>query len=111
MSKHTPGPWNFQGNGYGWRNGEYQSDGNAANGYCPFCAHGESASECVANARLIAAAPELLEACEAAVTMFSVKPDSSLPDDIKAQWGEMFKRDPACRRLLTAIAKAKGQPE
>jgi hypothetical protein len=76
-SKHTPGPWTFQGNGYHWRNGEYQSDGTSeTTGFCPFCAHGESAAECVANARLIAAAPELLEACKALTAIETSEPCS-----------------------------------
>lgn len=65
MSKHTPGPWAISGDetvtvrdtqdGYvallGWLKGRHI-------GPC------RSAAEVYANARLIAAAPELLEACE-----------------------------------------------
>lgn len=59
MSKHTPGPW------------KCAATGLARSGLPEFEIHWSDAGECVAevvhgeaNARLIAAAPELLEACE-----------------------------------------------
>ena len=52
------------------------------------------------------AVPDLLAACKATVEMFCVKPDSTLPDDIKAQMTTMFQRDPTCQQVLAAIAKA-----
>lgn len=59
MSKHTPGPWRFTSRPH---DGNYMrihcssdpNEGDNLRGYC-----GE------ANARLIAAAPDLLEACKA----------------------------------------------
>ena len=67
MSGHTPGPWKFvadEFNSHGGRNqlGSIQSrkwfiaviEGDA----------GEDANECMANARLIAAAPDLREVCD-----------------------------------------------
>ncbi len=57
MSKHTPGPWTFRQAGANWR--VYASDGRSFDAgdalYHP---------ENEANARLIAAAPELLRALE-----------------------------------------------
>jgi hypothetical protein len=54
-----------------------------------------------ANAHLIAAAPELLEACRWAVNHFTPA-DNPMPDQIKAREVELVKA------LRAAIAKAKG---
>ena len=58
---------------------------------------------------LFAAAPDLLDACKAAVDLFSVKADSNLPDEIKVAWSAKFKEDPVCQRLVAAITKAEGR--
>jgi hypothetical protein len=58
--KHTAGPWKWDGGGYIDAPRECIAGINATG----------SPSESEANARLIAAAPELLEACEAARTVW-----------------------------------------
>lgn len=90
MSKHTPGPWTARepnGPGMGWRVGP------AWLGEKPW------SDETSANARLIAAAPDLLAALEAATA------------EIRAIYGD---QPPATNSVVmlieAAIAKAKGQP-
>ena len=57
MSAHTPGPWRVgEGTGYINQTAIEPSIG---------CVYGKG-EECVATAKLIAAAPDLLEACKAA---------------------------------------------
>lgn len=65
MSKPTPGPW------YANRNGVHIKKGTA--GLCVACAYdpnepNQSNDVCHANARLIAAAPDLLAACKLALS-------------------------------------------
>lgn len=55
MSKHTPGPW------------EAVCNDVCVDGKILFLGTGEDYSKRAANARLIAAAPEMLEACVAAM--------------------------------------------
>lgn len=75
MTKHTPGPWLFRTaptsagichivSAAGWRGAFIYGDGirEAVDDAIP------RAQELAANARLIAAAPELLEACKAALS-------------------------------------------
>ena len=66
MSKHTPGPWEIEEHyhfGYRWISGPQHSQ----LAQVVWCMEDEDRSpECEANARLIAAAPDLLAACEAA---------------------------------------------
>lgn len=99
-AKHTPGPWRLGGDGiYGQSRlvggdevrqcvchigaaGIYRNDRNA------------ELLECDANARLIAAAPELLEACKAAKKL--LEPDLIEPGR-RVFW-----------KLVAAIAKAEG---
>ena len=80
--KHTPGPWRFDGptlKGPSYNIGGVNSHGTV---------------EGKANAHLIAAAPELLEALEAAMEWAE---HCKLPTDIRV-------------RMESAIAKAKGTP-
>lgn len=97
MSKHTPGPWRVtegrridSGRGYStaiadvWAHGEGADDA-------------PSTGEAEANARLLAAAPDLLEACKEAVAVANMSDeDKPTLDDI--DWA----------RLRAAIAKAEG---
>ena len=97
-TKHTPGPWRQHPNGLGgattmiWRNDPDQSEGTNK-GYAMICKHVHG----VHNARLIAAAPELLEALQAALPHLpSVNQDGMIVDSgIKAD-------------VRAAIAKATG---
>ena len=89
---HAPGPWiNHEDIG-----ATYDANGNVvmtAGAGCP----GEEGEEGRANARLIAAAPELLEACEEFVEMFK---DSSLR--LEEDFALLY------LGVLEVIAKAKG---
>ncbi len=65
MSKHTPGPWNVN-----FETGEVLSEAAVIGTiYGAWTEHLNDpiSEECKANARLIAAAPELLEACKSAL--------------------------------------------
>ena len=107
MSKHTPGPWRVCGGmtpkytgivsdkGYivfemGDYSQQYENDSTVeAPGYI----------EQRANADLIAAAPELLEALEELMGSYK----SSLSDRLKAEWFEEY------RKAEAAVKKAKGE--
>ncbi len=93
-TKHTPGPWIHLKKGY-----EYEILCNKRNDvladvYDHF--KNKNESELEANARLIAAAPELLEACKRALQQL----DESLPTD---EGNKM-----AVKRCKDAISKAEG---
>lgn len=107
MVAHTPGPWRVDANktlgAYGvWTNyGDHKGfDGSLyPSQICSVLDGGiarcDDKDKRDANARLIAAAPDLLEACEAALMNL---------DEIHGR-----ERQWACDRLEKAIAKAKGQ--
>lgn len=70
-AKHTPGPWNTSDDGYGsWKfQGGYRGTIKSADGEVVFAGpasfnalRGKTPEQTEANARLMAAAPELLEA-------------------------------------------------
>jgi hypothetical protein len=87
-SVHTPGPWTLERVPIESRGGS-----NTAWKIGPFCAclyddwrnreNGIGEAEAEANARLIAAAPELLEACKAILTLEELEmgDDSLLPPE------------------------------
>lgn len=90
MSKHQPGPW------------KCAATGLARSGMPEYEIHWSDAGECVAevvhgeaNARLIAAAPELLEACQAALSY--------------GNQGDHPEHGSVNTMLRSAIAKAKGE--
>lgn len=96
MSKHTPGPWAMPDSGKGriskvGANGGW--DGLIATADCGDYAR--SKSEGLANARLIAAAPELLEACQALIAYCDKNPP--MGDSL---W--------SVQQMRAAIAKATG---
>lgn len=104
--KHTPGPWHVgQGNGEG---SIFSDDGRmrletGGTTLYPICEinHGWSKDEDDANARLIAAAPDLLEALTLA-----------LPYVEMAEHDEAYKRGEVAKMVRTmreAIAKAIGE--
>ena len=102
-TKHTPGPWAYATAQDGWRFNIHQADGAPYTpGYSDVAwsmntVSGEAKDVQEANARLIAAAPELLEALEALVR-----------HDSAADSREGL---PACIELDSArdaIAKARG---
>lgn len=63
MSKHTPGPWHVELGGFVYSKTKKVADVGLNGGY--FASRISAEPERTANARLIAAAPELLEALEA----------------------------------------------
>ncbi len=100
-TKHTPGPWAYHNTPTPFI--------HVAAGGLPICqiytstAHGQSMGEQFANARLIAAAPELLEALQAVLRSFPT--DRDMRD---AGW-ERAEIDLACRdyeAARAAISKA-----
>lgn len=102
MSKHTPGPWDAMGcesdGSFGGR--EYQKCQIRAVSRTGILvqvssAYGCGDGECAANARLVAAAPDLLAACEAAHKYLHNHPRTD-PGALVAI-------------LAAAIAKAKGE--
>ncbi len=103
MSGHTPGPWSV------WTGRLLGQDifhdkrtvcadsgvgDKLAVAYCDY--HTPERAE--ANARLIAAAPDLLEMCQMMAAEYS------------REDGVFFERHPAIGRLLKTIAKATGTP-
>ena len=108
MSKHTPGPWEPMKNSDGFIRGIRGMHG-------PVCANvvnwggisRAQTSNGQANARLIAAAPDLLEALEAAVKV-GIIPKSSAKDGGATRHSEQVRVADMCR---DAIAKATGAAE
>lgn len=87
-TKHTPGPWTIEIPSNGCD--RYIIHGKSFEEICATCLDTEH--EMQANARLIAAAPELLEACKMALSCMA-------PED----------NDATARTLRSAIAKAEGK--
>jgi len=103
-TKHTPGPWRISGESATTVQADYRainSEGGVliatALGY-PNSGYFPSDDEATANAALIAAAPELLEAAEGIVSRW----DSPL-------WKDQPHTGIFIDRLRAAIAKAKGE--
>lgn len=86
MSKHTPGPWSRDKN-----DSLCSPDGRQVYVWNSGLGNSYRSEETDANARLIAAAPELLEACEA------------------AEWNSLDLPEHVRIKLQAAIAKAKGE--
>ena len=100
MSKHTPGPWSIC-SAEPFLFGKKQGEGIGPIGFVygpSFAERSELGQEAMANARLIAAAPDLLKALQMAFELLqSVPDDYAMPDH--PVWGK-------CR---AAIAKATGE--
>ena len=106
MSKHTPGPWQFHelrgDDGLGYIRPNPQD-------YLEIAHHGDtgrSAEENRANARLISAAPELLEALELCINQ--LERDTELLYDQFTPWAEI---PTALEKARAAIAKAEGETQ
>lgn len=104
--KHTPGPWAAK-KGVGWyvvRSAHSQDDNFAiavgSNKTSLVDAPTGDDAEAKANARLIAAAPELLSACEHAMTLLSPFDDAGLSLGLGSD---------ALYPIKSAIAKARGE--
>ena len=108
---HTPGPW-FQG----FSDGRRVVDGNGASVAWTYTArNGRPHSEVKANARLISAAPELLEACKEAMVLGSHgvgSVNTSDDPDCKANAERNMSECIRIMRVLSAaIAKAEGRTQ
>ena len=103
MSNHTPGPWVFECEDFGTYGSNFWLESKSGD---EIICQGETehdgvlikGEDFVANARLIAAAPELLDVLEETVYM------RGIPDDDEDRNGYE-------KRLMAAIAKAKGVPK
>jgi hypothetical protein len=108
MTKHTPGPWKAQPRefpeGQWFLEGQWEVVSTCENErlIAEAAPHIDSDSE-EANARLIAAAPELLEALVGLMRVMPV-----LPADAKTVRGIEQQYDAAHRAARAAIAKATG---
>lgn len=107
MTKHTPGPWRI-GKTSGWSGTEVKAIASVA--WCAKASSyssswGESqeisADEALANAHLIAAAPDLLAACEACMTLLVRYENKSIAPEVGT--------GAAINAAHAAIAKARGQ--
>ena len=107
MSKHTPGPWSFNTSPNCWSVLQVGSSGRwIVAGGTAWAIPGRQ-SEAEANARLIAAAPDLLEALE------DLREWALDHGEVVFAGGGMHAVDPmnSClRRASAAIAKATGEP-
>ena len=99
-TKHTAGPWKaYESSDDGWFNIEAESDGSDVVG-CEGCAN-------EANARLIAAAPCLLEALQQATRRLDLDDDSEETEWLADDWQGAV--DSVRCMMLEAIAKATGK--
>ena len=104
MSKHTPGPWNYtmyKDSGWDFKLTADHGETEIVSG-CGCCDSPWVSSE--ADARLIAAAPDLLEAIEAAIASGMIPGES-----ITGGPGAKTQQGKAAAMLRAAIAKAKGE--
>lgn len=104
-TKHTPGPWYAEKNGLIWRRppsdlyengGSVAGDQPVAKAHAGWYGEGLEPYPVQANARLIAAAPELLEALEGCIDLMDNGGTWSLEDQAAAR---------------AAIVKAKGEQQ
>ena len=93
MNKHTPGPWRYLRSGYGSKSADFDivTDSGGRVASTPY----------EDKARLIAAAPELLNLVAALRDYISDIPESSVGGDDYAV--------SLCRKASAAIAKAEGK--
>jgi len=94
VRKYTPGPWKVTDD-------EYDA------GLYRLHAITDPATD-KANAQLIAAAPDLLEACKFARKQIKLLADKYIDDDVMSS-SDWLKDNPAYQELKKAIAKAEGK--
>jgi len=108
MEKHTPGPWFAIQNAYYWeiRTKGEQYGGDQIGDACASRNINDGANA-ESNARLIAAAPELLAACKAAMRILALWGGNDCPED-----SHLFEENRALFMMQNAfeiaIAKAEG---
>lgn len=91
---HTPGPWEIRDSNMR----TIEAPGGSICTPSGHCLKGRPDEELEANARLIAAAPDLLEACKQVL-------DAQVAND-QSQWEHLL--DEALERIEAAVAKAEG---
>ena len=100
MSKHTPGPWKVEHRGYKYIVSKSR-DGYITRDVCRMDGSTMAAFAQEANARLIAAAPELLDVLELALRAHGTMLLSDPPQDPWVSWAVE-------QKARAAIAKATG---
>ena len=103
---HTPGPWQIEWNAAQSGEGHYITDSNDMGELSRIAAvlfHDDADGETRANARLLAAAPELLAACKSMIEWDDREHDHAV--DFSAR---MALCDAAFNAARAAIAKAEG---
>jgi hypothetical protein len=101
MSGHTPGPWDTQecsNGGLVLLRGKYGK-------------HAQSHLQIVPkeDARLIAAAPDLYEACRIALDSLRAWNEMSVPREMREAVKRSYEHSPEIKGLLAALAKAEGR--
>lgn len=90
MSRHTPGPWLLELLSLPSQNFDYgiRATSDCVSGYVCFVntrwVHGDQQAQQRANARLISAAPELLESCERALAAWEGTGPAIILDELRA---------------------------
>lgn len=106
-TRHTPGPWGLDAYGaVAGVGGVVIAQTVHDTRYAPSIL---SALERDANARLIAAAPDLLAALEDATALFCADHEACRFCDADTEAGEDHDPDAMCSTMIAAIAKARGQ--
>ena len=109
MTKHTPGPWYPIRNEHYWevRTGNERFVGEQIGDACSsqYLINGENGE---ANARVMAAAPDLLAACQGAMRIVSLWNGREVPEDHEHA-EEMKALSMMQEAFIEAIAKAEGR--
>ena len=100
MSKHTPGPWGYVFTDYG-----IVVDANAGKTDIAAVTHRVDDSVEIANAKLLASAPELLEALKEAESFIAALPKPS----VKKDFSSLNRLEQSLKVVRAAIAKATGE--
>ena len=118
MSKYTAGPWTLETVptqvGHCHKIGPFPSNGGSKKEtYACVYVDGlglrpEDAPELLANARLIVAAPGLLEACKVALLSLRAWNQVGLGDAASAAARQAYEHSPEIQGLIKAIEKAEG---
>lgn len=102
-TKHTPGPWKIDGNQVKWiDHGKWHCVASVNNKLLT-----QGGNE--ANARLIAASPELLEACKKSYLWLSEQLDYEIDQARKDDGEHPYELEKDCQLLRDAISKAEGE--
>ena len=108
MSQHTPGPWFHAGNG-----DIYTVDASTGKTADVACSYLRIDNKCDANARLIAAAPDLLEALQGLHCVCEIAlagKQGQQHDNFETRHGSFVNASSAMESAEAALAKATGEP-